>query len=124
MIPRWLHVASLGVAMAALEFAASFGTTPQVWLAYAGALALGVVVYYQGEKAVTPEPVFANVAAAMVIGPLLSLVVATALLRYYLGMPVDFALWRVGIVMWSTWLGIAFAFICSFFVTGLGAAIS
>lgn len=122
MYPRWLYVALLGAGVAALEFAAAFGGTWQSYAAYATALALGGVVFYQGEARVTDGPVFANAVVALFVGTAVSLLVAAGLLTAVLGAPFDLALWQAGITMFDAWLGVAFALVTTFFLVGLASA--
>lgn len=122
MYPRWLYVALLTASVAALEFAAAFGGTWQAYAAYATALALGGVVFYQGEARVTTGPVFANAVVALFAGTVASLLLAAGLRTYVLGAPFDFALWQAGVLMFDAWLGVGFAVVTTFFLVGLASA--
>jgi hypothetical protein len=122
--PRWSYVVLLGLALASVEFAAAYGPLWGSYAAYGIALALGVVVYYQGEARVTPGPIFANAIGAVSVGVVVSLVVGTAMHVFFLGAPWDFTLWRVALTLWPAWAGIGCAFVSAFFLTGLWAALS
>lgn len=122
MYPRWAYVGLLAASVGSIQMAAAFGEPWQVSAAYATVLALGVVVFYQSEARVTNGPVVASIVLSLFAGTAASLIVAAGLLAYVLGAPPDFALWQVAILMFDTWLGVAFAFVGAFFSVGLVSA--
>lgn len=123
MYPRWVYVGLLAAALGASQLAAAFGEPWQVYGAYATTLVLGVVVFYQSEARVTRGPVVASVLVALFAGTVASLLVAAGLVTYVLDAPLDFALWRVGLVMFDTWLAVGFALLGAFFLVGLLSAL-
>lgn len=123
MYRRSVYVSALAAAIAALQFAVAFGTGPLPGLAYGVVVGLGIVVFYQGERRVTTGPAFVNGGIAIIAGTAASLLFATGLVMYLLGVPWDLALWQVGILMWEALFGVAVAFVSAFFVVGFGASI-
>lgn len=124
MLARWEHVAGLAVGFAGTSVAASFGGEVAVILAYALAAALGAVVYVQGDRSATDATVTGNILLGYLFGLLLSLAVATALFVWFLGLPVDFGAWQMGIRMWDSWAGVGVAALSGFFVAGLLAMLT
>lgn len=124
MLARWEHVAGLAVGFAGTSVAASFGGEVAVILAYALAVALGAVVYVQGDRSATDATVTGNILLGYLIGLLLSLTVATALFVWFLGLPLDFGAWQMGIRMWDSWAGVGVAALSGFFVAGLLAPLT
>lgn len=123
MYPQWVYVGLLAAALGASQLAAAFGGPWQVYGAYATTLVLGVVVFYQNEARVTRAPVVASVLVALFAGTVASLLVAAGLVTYVLDSPLDFALWRVGLVMFDTWLAVGFALLGAFFLVGFLSAL-
>lgn len=124
MLQRWQHVAGLVLSIAAMAFAASFSGRLPVALVYVLAVALGVVLYRQGDRAATAGTVTGNVLVGYVGGIVLSLTLATGLLAWLLNVPVDFGLWQVALMMWDSWAGIGVAVLSGFFVAGFGALLN
>lgn len=124
MLPQWQHVAGLGIAVAGTAFAASFGGAVAVVSAYALALALGVVVYLQGEGFAAAGSVSGNILLGYVGGVVLSLATATALLVYFINLPLDFAAWQMGLQMWNSWAGIGVAVLSGFFLAGVASLLN
>lgn len=122
MYPRWLYVGLLGLAVGALQFTASFGQSWQVTVAYGTAVALGGVVFFHGEKRVTPGPIFSNFTLAVVAGSVLQLLIVAGLLAWILGIPPDLALWNGGLLTWKHAIGIGFTLASAFFVIGVFAS--
>lgn len=116
---RPVYVVSVATGVAALEFAAGFGTAAQASLAYAAAFALGGVVFYQSEVPVTVGSVIGNFLLAGFLGTLVSLAVSAGLLMYFLGAPWDLSLWRAGVRLWGAWVGILASAVVGLFLVGL-----
>lgn len=123
MYPRQFYVAALALAVGSLQFAAAMGTEWQTFLAYVVAGVLGVVIFYQGEAAVTAGPIFVNAGIGILLGTGLSHLFGTGLAVYLLGMPWDLALWQMGLWLWDSWVGIGFIVISTFFVVGFGSSL-
>lgn len=123
MIPRWLYVATLGVAVGGLMFAASIGEGVVVWLAYAVAVGLGAVTFYQGEARVTRGPIVANVGIGLVLGVAVAVLLTAGLLIAVIEASWDLALWQGGLRVWSDTIGVGFAFTTAFFVVGTVASL-
>ena len=121
--PRWAYVAVLSAAVGALMFAAGTGDRIVVWLSYVVAVGLGGVVFYQDEASVTPGPIVANVAVALVIGTGVALLAVAGLLIVVLGVPWDLALWRGSLRVWSAVVGVGFALTTAFFLVGAVASL-
>ena len=119
MIGRRGHLVALAAAIAALQLAASFGNEPEGLLAYGLAAALGAAIYSQGERHLVSGSVFGNLLLGYAAGTVLGVAVAAGLLSWLLSIPADLALWRTGILMWSSWAGIGSALLSAFFVVGL-----
>lgn len=121
MRSRSFHLSALGLSIAGLELAAAFGTDLEGILAYALAAALGLAVYVQGERHLVTGSVFGNVLLGYAAGTVLGLITAAGLLAWVLSIPLDFALWRSGVVMWGAWAGVGSAVLSAYFVAGLFA---
>ncbi len=118
MYPRAGYVGGLSLAVGGLVLAASLGDEPVAWAAYAVALVLGGLAFYQGEARVTPGPIVANVGVALAGGALVALVTVAALFVVVIEAPWDLALWQGGLRLWSDTVGIGFAFTTAFFIVG------
>jgi drug/metabolite transporter (DMT)-like permease len=121
MLRQWQHVAGLAAGVAGTAFTAAFGGELSVWAAYALAVALGLVLYEQGDTYAAVGTVAGNVLVGYLAGIVLSFVLATGLLIWLLNAPWDFAGWQVGLMMWDSWAGIGVAVLSGFFVAGLAA---
>lgn len=115
---RLTHLVALTVAICGISLAAAFGDQWQQIGAYGLAIALGVLVYIQGERHLVPGTSFGTVLQGYAAGIMGSLLIGTGLLSWLLSIPVDFALWRTGLLMWGSWLGIGAAILATFFVYG------
>lgn len=124
MLKQWTHVVGLGLAFAGSAVATTFGSEAVVVLGYALAVALGVVVYVQGDRSATASTVTGNILMGYLLGIVLSLAVATALFVWFLNLPVDFGAWQMGLRMWDSWAGLGAAALSGFFVAGLLAPLS
>lgn len=124
MLSRRGHVAGLAIGFAGTSIAASFGGEVAVVLSYALAAALGVVVYVQGDRSATGATVTGNILLGYLLGLLISLAVATGLFVWFLGLPLDFGAWQMGIRMWDSWAGVGVAALSGFFVAGLLAPLT
>lgn len=124
MLKQWTHVAGLALAFAGATVAASFGSQAVVVLGYALAVALGVVVYVQGDRSATASTVTGNILIGYLLGIVLSLAVATGLFVWFLNLPVDFGAWQMGLRMWDSWAGLGAAALSGFFIAGLLAPLS
>lgn len=118
-LARWQHVGGFGLAVAGTGFAAAFGGRRAVVVAYLLALALGAVLYVQGEAFAAVGPVFGNALVGYLAGVVGSLGLATGLFVWLLDAPVDYAAWQVGLMLWDSWAGVGVAVISGFFLTGL-----
>lgn len=121
MLKQWEHVTGLGLAFAGTSVAATFGSEAGVVVAYALAVALGVVVYLQGDRSATAATVTGNILLGYLAGIALSLAAATALFIWYLNLPVDFGAWQMGLRLWDSWAGLGAAALSGFFLAGIGA---
>lgn len=119
MYPRALYVGLLALAVASLQFAATFGGRWHARIALLAALVLGAVVFYQGEQRLVPGPIFANFAAGVGLGTVASVVFTGALLMWFLNAPWDLAMWQGALFVWDVAAGIDFALVTSFFVVGV-----
>lgn len=119
MLKQWQHVAGLSLAFAGTAIAASFGGSETGIAAYAIAIAMGVVVYVQGDRSATAATVTGNLLLGYLGGVVLSLAVATALFVWFLNMPVDFAAWQMGLRLWESWAGTGAAVLSGFFLSGI-----
>lgn len=124
MYERRSYVALVALAVAALQVAAGFGSGRLSTAGYVLAAALGVVVFYQGERRLVDGPVFVNAAIAIAIGTVASFLFTSGLVMYILGVPWDLALWQVGILTWDSLLGIPTTILSAFFLVGFGAALT
>lgn len=124
MVSRPAYVAVLGVAIAALQFAAGFGEGWRVTLAWLVAAGLGVVVFYQGERRITAGSAFVNAGAALLLGTLVSWLFGAGLVMVILGAPWDVTLWQLGLLLWDAWAGVIVAFVSAFFVVGVAASVT
>lgn len=121
-LSRRLHRAGVAVGVGGTELAATLGGTPTQVVAYAAAAVLGGVLYLQGDRRVVGGRVFPTLIVGFAAGTALSLLVAAGLLTWLLGAPWDFALWRMGVLMWGSWAGVAFAVVSSYFAVGVAVA--
>ena len=119
MIARPLYLAALGLAVGALQVATAYGSGTVEAAGLALAVALGAVTYRQGEQAVTTGRPVGNVVVGFAVGCLLSLVFGTAALATALAVPVDLALWRSLLELFTAWSGVAVAFLAAYFLWGL-----
>lgn len=124
MLRRWQHIGGVVLAVAGSVLAASFGGQPGVVVAYSLSAALGVVLYWQGDTYATVGPVSGNVLVGYLGGVVLSLGVAMGLLVWFFNVPVDFAAWQSGLLLWEAWAGIGVAALSGFFLTGMVAALN
>lgn len=124
MLRRWQHVSGLSVAICGMVFASSFGGEFAVVVSYGLAVALGVVVYVQGDRYATAGTVTGNVLIGYLAGVVLSLGLATSLVVWLLNVPADVGVWQMGLMMWDTWAGIGVAVLSGFFLTGFTALLS
>lgn len=122
MYPRPLYVAVLSLALASLQFSAAMGSQWATYLSYVATVGFGVVIFLQGEKRVTDGPIFVNAGIALVAGTVASLVLAAGIAIVVLGTPWDFALWQMGILLWDSWVGVAFVFVSTFFLVAVVSA--
>lgn len=119
MLKRWQHVVGLTLAVMGATFTASFGGETAVYVAYALAAGLGVVLYIQGDRYTTAGNLTGNVLIGFLVGVLLSLTLGTGLLVWLLNVPPDFGAWQIGLMMWDSWAGIGTAVLSGFFIGGL-----
>lgn len=119
MLRQWQHVLGLGAALTSLTFGATFGGTLTVYLSYALAVALGVVIYQQGDQYATAGTVTGNVLLGYLAAVALTLVLATGLLVWRLNVPAGFGAWQMGLMMWDSWAGLGAATLSGFFLAGL-----
>lgn len=124
MLQQWTHVTGLGLAFAGSAVATTFGGGAIVVLGYALAVALGVVVYVQGDRSATASTVTGNILMGYLLGIVLSLAVATGLFVWFLNLPADFGAWQMGLRMWDSWAGLGAAALSGFFVAGLLAPLT
>lgn len=124
MLRRWQHVSGLTLAIGGTAFAASFGGDIAAIVAYILALALGIVLYLQGDRYATAGTVTGNVLVGYLAGVVLSLALATGLVAWLLNVPVDFGAWQMGLMMWDSWAGIGAAVLSGFFLTGFTALLA
>ena len=124
MLGRWQHVGGLVLAVSGTAFTASFGGETAVYVAYALAAVLGLVLYLQGDRYTTAGNHAGNVLVGYVVGVLLSFALATGLIVWLLNVPVDLGAWQVGLMMWDSWAGIGTAILSGFFVGGLAAQVA
>lgn len=124
MLQQWQHVAGLALAVGGGSFAASFGGSATGIAAYAIAIAIGIVVYVQGDRSATAATVTGNLLLGYLGGVVLSLAVATGLFVWFLNLPVDFAAWQMGLRLWESWAGIGAAVLSGFFLSGFSALLS
>lgn len=123
MYPRWLYVSVLAAAVGALMFTAGLGQGLTEWFAYAAALGLGGVVFYQGEARVTRGPIVGNIVFALAGAAAIALLTAGGLLMIVIEAPWDLALWQGGLRVWSGTIGVAFAFVTAFFIVGASSSL-
>lgn len=123
MLTRWQHVGGLALASTGTVLASAFGGPRTVAVGYSLAVALGAVLYWQGDAYAAVGPISGNVLLGYLGGVVLSLVTATGLLVWYFGTPLDFATWQVGLLMWDSWAGVGVALLSGFFIAGLAAAV-
>lgn len=122
MYSRRAYVSLLAVAIAALQYTAAFGAEWQTYMSYAVAAAFGVVVFYQGERAVTVGPPIVNAGVSILLGTVVSFLFSGALVMYLLGAPWDLSLWQMGILLWDSWVGITVVFVSGFSLVGFVAS--
>lgn len=119
MLSRPAHVGGFAVAVVGMALGAEFGDEAVVALAYGLAVALGVVLYLQGDSYATSGSTFGNALVGYLAGIASSLVLATALLMWFVGAPWDLGAWQLGLQLWDSWAGVGVAMLSGFFVTGL-----
>lgn len=124
MLQRWQHVGGLVAATTGTVFTASFGGSVGVVVGYSLAVALGSVLYLQGDTYTTVGPVSGNVLLGYLGGVVLSLAIATGLLVWFFNAPVDFAAWQMGLLLWDSWAGVGVAVLSGFFLAGLAAMLN
>lgn len=124
MLQQWQHVAGLGLAIAGTAFAAAFGAGPAAPVAYALAVALGGILYFQGDRVAALGNLTGNILVGYLLGIVVSLAIATSLLVWLLNVPPDYATWQIGLMMWDSWAGIGAAVLSGFFVAGLLALLT
>lgn len=123
MNARWSHVLALAVAFAGVELAMAFGDATETTAAYVLAAGLGVVVFAQGESNLVQGSVFGNVLLGFVAGTAVALFVGTSMFAWYLSVPFDLAIWRMGLLMWGSWAGVGVTVLSAFFLVGLLATL-
>lgn len=123
MLSKRRHLVGVTVGVAGTSFAAEFGFGPLPYIAYGVAVALGSVLYLQGDLSATEGPIFGNVLIGYLAGIAVSLLGATALLILLLGIPWDLAVWQLGVQFWDSWAGVGVALLSGFFLTGVLAAV-
>lgn len=122
VLSGFVHRVTVALAVGGTQVAATFGARSVQVVAYLLAGLLGALLYLQGDRRVVGTEVFPTLIVGYAVGTAVSLLVGTGLLMWSLGAPWDLALWRIGILMWGSWAGIAFMLVSAYFVVGAAVA--
>jgi len=121
---RPLYAGLVALAVGSLQVAAAFGSQLHYYAAFLAAVALGAVVFHQGEGRVVAGPIVSNFGAGVVLGNFGGVFVTGGLLIWILNVPWDLAMWQAGVLSWGVAIGLDFALVTSFFLVGVADAMN
>lgn len=116
--PRLGRTVGYVFVVAASSFALALGDHSFELIAYAVAIAFGVVVYRHAGRYGTRET-YLSALGGFLAGVGVSEAVATALVVWYFAAPLDAAAWLMAVRLLFGWVAVLFCVVAGFFVAGL-----